>query len=302
MHRLVSFAGIVVLIAVLATSCGTKNSGVEESAYALPDSAETELESAEKYAKLAKAEGNLQKGDIIIVYDVETMAACCFECGGSSVKLMYNGDYKGSYSKLDCVFQKDYDLWSVMAYRLKHGAEADAASDEYDDLAQHIFDEYIEKYGDLRAGSFICFFCDGETVAQYATLSDGTVERIQENDVRYNMWKDSETSDDYWAKLVHDNADGLSWEIEEYDKQCSKAFDEIIDAIDIISEKMTVPNGSIFICDRGERQIAMEYFSDGSVRYVQSADISEEISILSKLDRSLFGNMPKSITVYTPEV
>lgn len=264
-------------------------------------SSETELESAQKCAVMAADENDLTDGDIIVVYDTDMLSACCFKYDKGAVTLMYDGDYKGSYELLTCVFQNDYDDWSVLIYRQKKSDAIASASVDITELAENIFSEYTEKYGDLRVGSIIYILEQSGEDHQFATLTKGSLEYIDRNDVRYDVWQSSDQADDYWAKLIHDDPDGISWVVYEYDTFCTKAFNAIADMADAISEVDEVAGGTVFIYEKDGRQAAMQFF-DGAVYYIQKNDLDEVLSGMEEYSTSGIENAAENVRVYIPAI
>ena len=294
MLKSITFTILILLCAAFFSGCAGGRMGVEKSGTA--HSAETEQESALSAAKAAAADNDTSDGDIIIVYDKIIMAASCYRVENGEVVLLYDGDYQGSYDNLDCIADGEYNDWDVLIYRTKTVAETHSTQ-ELDELAQTVLRSYTERYGELKAGSFICLTEPDGSVYQYVSLTEGGVEYIDETDHRYNAWESSEQADNYWAKYVHDDKNETSWAVYEYDVQCSKAFEKIADMTDCMGD---VENGTVFMCELKEKTVLMRY-EDGAVYYVQGYDWGYMEDGYTLLDTSDIKNAPENVKVYVPK-
>ena len=306
MGNLLKTATLFILIAAMVCSllsCSEQrgNSASDD----LGESALTETDSAMKSAESAARDTDIEEGDVIVVYDELMMIASCYRYENGRVEKLYDGDYKGSYDNLKCIKDGEYDGWQVLIYRRTAGDDAPKTTAELDALAQSFLNDYVENYGEPRAGSYICISDPDGNQYQYVSRANGSVEALESDDVRYGVWESSEQADDYWAKSIRNDSDGFSCVLYEYDKQVSKAYNHIADMINAISVVRDIKPGTLFICDvktmqNEQRYVAMQYF-DGAVYYIQPRDLDVIAADTDEFDTSGIKDAPDNVSVYIPQ-
>ena len=252
-----------------------------------------------KYANQTISEAGAKEGDILIAYNADTMETCCFSVTQDRASLMYEGDYKGAYSKLEYVDEKSYNKWTVMVYRLNKDAKVAIPTDEINELANTILDEYKEKYGQLRVCSIIYILDKSGSEYQYELNSEGKLKLLEYADGSYDIWRDSDDSENYWAKLVCDLTENdASWAVYERDEQCTAAFNEIADTYNSLADAgIALENGSVLVWQNSGNNIAMRY-EDGGMYYVQPVDFEAMKGEMQLYDIGSVSGVSNAVEVY----
>ncbi|MBQ9949284.1 MAG: hypothetical protein IJO93_01010 [Clostridia bacterium] len=288
---------------ILDNGATTDSSGVLQSDFNISSSASdstvsgsTDLDTVLGYAQETVENYTVLDGDILIAYNADTFEACCFSVEDGAAQLMYEGDYKGSYSKLLYINEAYYDDWGIMIYRIDADFEVATPSDSVDELAQEVLDNYLSEYGNLAGKAFI-YILDSEGLEYQYKVKGKEAVFINEDDEDFDIWRSGDASYDYWAKLTcEETENGDAWAVYEYDEVCSEAFDDIVDTHNsMIDSGQDVQDGTVFVWKKDYVTVIMEY-ENSSMLYMHEKLFRK--SDYTALDISDIHGISEHVSVY----